>query len=66
MDAGRGGLLFREDVVRRRRLPRVRFIRPSWNAKRCTCEKCGAIEEQDGRLLVRLNVCMMCIEEGQR
>ncbi len=49
--------------MRKRRLARVRFIRPSWNAKRSTCEKCGAIEEQGGRLLMRLNICMTCMKE---
>lgn len=51
--------------MRKRRLPRVRFVRPSWNAKRSTCEKCGAVEEQQERLLLRLNLCTTCIEEGQ-
>jgi hypothetical protein len=57
-------VLLREAVVRKRS-PRVRFVRPSWNAKRSTCEKCGAVEEQQERLLVRLNLCTICIEEGQ-
>lgn len=48
--------------MKRGRTVRVRFIRPSWNAKRATCETCGVAEEQQGRLLVRLNICMICIE----
>jgi len=48
--------------MKRRRPPPVRFIRPSWNAKRSTCEVCGAVEERDERLLVRLSVCTSCIE----
>lgn len=47
-----------------RRRVRVRFIRPSWNAKRSTCERCGAVEEQEERLLLRLNLCTACIEEA--
>jgi hypothetical protein len=48
--------------MKRRRPPPVRFIRPSWNARRSTCDKCGAVEANDGRLLVRLSTCTACIE----
>lgn len=44
----------------------LRFIRPSWNAKRSTCEKCGLTEDREDRLLLRLNICTCCIEEAQR
>jgi hypothetical protein len=50
----------------RRGRVRVRFIRPSWNAKRSTCERCGVVEVQEERLLLRLNLCTGCIEEADR
>jgi len=49
----------------RRRSPAVRFVRPSWNAKKSACARCGAIKEQPERLLVRLNICTQCIEEAR-
>jgi hypothetical protein len=49
----------------RRRAPRVRFIRPPWNAKRATCDKCGMVEVQEHRLLFRLSTCTTCIEEAR-
>jgi hypothetical protein len=52
--------------MRKRRSARIRFVRPSWNARRSICEKCGTVEEQPERLLVRLNLCTTCIEEGHR
>jgi hypothetical protein len=55
-------LLPRESGMKRRRPPPVRFIRPSWNAKRSTCDKCGRVEVNDSRLLVRLSTCNVCIE----
>ena len=58
-------LLSREHGVKRRHPPSVRFIRPSWNAKRSTCDKCGAVEVNDCRLLVRLSTCKACIEEAR-
>jgi hypothetical protein len=58
-------LLPRELGMKRRRPPPVRFIRPSWNARRSTCDTCGAVEENDGRLLIRLRTCKSCIEEAR-
>jgi len=58
-------LLSRELGMKRRRPPPVRFIRPSWNARRSTCDTCGAVEENDGRLLIRLRTCKPCIEEAR-
>ena len=49
----------------KKRRVRVRYVRPSWNAKRSTCEQCGTVEEQQERLLVRLSICTACIEGKQ-
>jgi hypothetical protein len=51
--------------MKRRKPPPVRFIRPSWNARRSTCDTCGAVEMSDARLLIRLRTCTACIKEAR-
>jgi len=46
--------------MKRKRPPPLRYLKPSWNAKRSKCERCGLAEENAERLLLRLNLCAGC------
>lgn len=48
----------------RKRRVAVRFIRVPWNAKKSTCERCGASEPRNERLLFRLSCCTACLGIG--